>query len=339
MRIFISHPIIDKDLAEKLKEILKSDKKIEEAYIAINKPEYDMDIPEKIIKEMKKSDYLVAIITNNTPQSASVHQEIGYAQGINLTRIPMVENGAKAGFLHESKDKIEFTRENFDEACKRALNDILEKGPKRLFSEKDEEEIKKSAHYRYDILHHIRFFLDGMFYRLKMGDDGQRAVLFSGMEPQWNKGNNLETLKKFFENNEDKLIEHFSKIDFSMHNKIRAEYELLIRELENSDRFSHEIMPEEESDLLVKLREYIRNQPVEVFDLRKYMEDWLNIRIQNSNCFEMMSSMNPHQSLQLRNHIRYTISDLEELYNILIPLLRLYIKYQNKFGDIAFKHS
>ena len=43
MRVFISHPLDDEDLANKLKEILENEDKIEIAYVAQKIKDYQID--------------------------------------------------------------------------------------------------------------------------------------------------------------------------------------------------------------------------------------------------------------------------------------------------------
>ena len=63
MRVFISHPIDDEDLAMRLKNILEESPEIEEAYIAQKIKEYEIEVSKKITKQINKSDYVVALIT------------------------------------------------------------------------------------------------------------------------------------------------------------------------------------------------------------------------------------------------------------------------------------
>lgn len=130
MRIFISHSFKDEDLAAKLKEIFERSDKIKEAYMAQRVKEYELEISEKITREIDNSDYVVAIVTKNTRASASVNQELGYAQGKNRSRIPMIEKTAKRGVLVFAKDAEYFTRDNFEQSCKTVLEYILKNGTK-----------------------------------------------------------------------------------------------------------------------------------------------------------------------------------------------------------------
>lgn len=128
MKVFISHTFSarDKELASILQEIL-SEKKIQ-GYLAEEKKEYDLLIRDKIRNEIEESDYVVAIVTNNAKESASVNQELGYALGNNIPIIIMLEEEAKVGVLTYGIEPEEFTRENFVEHCKNVRTHILEKG-------------------------------------------------------------------------------------------------------------------------------------------------------------------------------------------------------------------
>jgi len=338
MKIFISHSQKDEKLAKELKKILEMPKKMD-VFIFEKKKLFGKPIDKKITNELDHSDYLVAIITANSTNSSSVNQEMGYAQAKSIEKIPMVETGSEKGFLLHGTENVEFTKKNFKSKCIEVRNYILKNGPKRLFTEEEEIEIRKSAHYRYAVRHHILFFLGGMFYRLNMGDEAQRHELFYGIEPQWDKNGNLDQLRDFFKQDEDKLIEHFSKIEFSMYGKIHMEYDLLVNEFKQANRFPNHILPDKESDLVVELQEYIRNEPSETFDLKKHVRHWMKLDPEDNNCSKILNSKDRHTRLQIRQTLRFIIRDLEELYEILINLLKIYVIYQNKFGDIAFKRS
>ncbi|GKS67411.1 hypothetical protein YTPLAS73_09580 [Nitrosarchaeum sp.] len=136
MKIFISYPITDEDLATKLKEILEQSEDIETAYIAQRVKKYDIEISNKIIQQLDDSDYLIAIITNDSISSASVNQELGYAQGISMPTIPLIEQNAKRGFLIYGKDVEEFTRANFLDVCSQ-IREHLKSIPKKRTKNED----------------------------------------------------------------------------------------------------------------------------------------------------------------------------------------------------------
>lgn len=125
MKIFISHPIKDEKLALELKSVLEESDEIEVAHIAQKEKDFEIEISEKIIKQINTSDYLVALITSNSKTSASVNQELGYSQGVKCPKIPLIEESAKKGCLIYGKDTVDFTRTNFSEKCKEVLEYIL----------------------------------------------------------------------------------------------------------------------------------------------------------------------------------------------------------------------
>lgn len=79
--------------------------------------EYELIIREKIRNEIENSDYVVAIITQDTRASASVNQELGYAQGKGIPIIIMLEKEAKVGVLTYGIETEEFERITFNDSC------------------------------------------------------------------------------------------------------------------------------------------------------------------------------------------------------------------------------
>jgi len=63
LKIFISHPIKDEKLDIELKSVLEASNKIEESHIAQKEKDFEIEISQKIIKQIDESDYLVSIIT------------------------------------------------------------------------------------------------------------------------------------------------------------------------------------------------------------------------------------------------------------------------------------
>src|SRR6185437_12883234 len=110
MRIFISHAFDDEILATKMKSVLEKNAQIEVAYMAQKSPNFELEISDKITREIQDSDYLVAIITKTSKTKPSVHQELGFAQGVGIHKIPVVEKNAKKGVLLEGRDSIIFER-------------------------------------------------------------------------------------------------------------------------------------------------------------------------------------------------------------------------------------
>lgn len=128
MNVFISHRFVSQDqkLAVTLRDVLKS-KKIG-GYLAESNQEYELRLDEKIRERIKNSDYVVGIITNNSKDSASVNQELGFALGDKTPLIIMVEKSVPHGVLTTSRETAEFTEENFIKQCELVADYILEKG-------------------------------------------------------------------------------------------------------------------------------------------------------------------------------------------------------------------
>lgn len=144
MKIFISHPIKDEKLALELKSILESSNEIEEAFVAQRIKKYDIEISKKITEQIDSSDYVVGIITKNSINSASVNQELGYAQGTKKPKIPMIGKNAKKGVLIYGKDVEEFDSNNFVDVCKNVRDYIIEHGPTKISRNTLSEDEKNS---------------------------------------------------------------------------------------------------------------------------------------------------------------------------------------------------
>ena len=97
MKAFISHAFGEGDepLANTLKEDLGAASI--DGYRAEKTQRYDLLISDKIRQEIDESDWLVAVITERSQASASVHEEIGYALGKGVRVALMVEKGVKEG--------------------------------------------------------------------------------------------------------------------------------------------------------------------------------------------------------------------------------------------------
>lgn len=143
MKIFISHPIKDEYLATMLKTILEQEDEIEIAYIAQKIKKYELEISNKIIDQINDSDCLVAIITKNSISSASVNQELGYAQGKNIPKIPLIEKDAVQGVLIYGKDVEEFQRETFEDTCKQVRDYLLDN--KNMILKNEQNKNKESS--------------------------------------------------------------------------------------------------------------------------------------------------------------------------------------------------
>lgn len=132
MKVFISHTFQESD--QKLASILNERLKIHEieGYIAERKKEYELLIRDKIKNQIQSSDYLVAIITEFGLNSASVHEEIGYAIGIDVPVILMVaQNVKEKGVLIYGKEPEYFDTKSFEKHADNIVEFIKEKGERK----------------------------------------------------------------------------------------------------------------------------------------------------------------------------------------------------------------
>ena len=123
MKVFISHAFVDEELAFTLKDIL-AERGIE-VYLAQEKPEFGTQLPDKILKSISDSDYVIVIITTKAKESATVQNEIGYSIGKNIKIIIMSEEKEYVNPIIGNPEQQIFTRENFAEHCKRVRQFLL----------------------------------------------------------------------------------------------------------------------------------------------------------------------------------------------------------------------
>ena len=128
MQVFISHKIEgDAELAVQLQTSLGKEGIF--GYVAELKQEYDILISDKIKEEINNSEYLVTIFTENSINSASVHQEIGYALGKDIPVLLMVEEKInEKGVLIFGKDPELFTTKFFPSHADKITEFIKNKG-------------------------------------------------------------------------------------------------------------------------------------------------------------------------------------------------------------------
>lgn len=123
MKVFISHAFSDEVLAFTLKDIL-AERGIT-SYLAQEKPEFGKQLPDKILKSISDSDYVIVIITKNAKESASVQNEIGYALGKHIKMIIMSEEIEYVNPIIGNPEQQIFTRDDFQEKCKRVRRFLI----------------------------------------------------------------------------------------------------------------------------------------------------------------------------------------------------------------------
>ena len=179
MKIFISQSSKDYELAKALKNILEGSESIKEAFVYEDKQKLGKAIDKKITDEIVQSDYLIAIITDDSLSSASVNQELGYELGKNIPNLIMIEKNASSVVLTFGIEHEEFERINFKIHCENIRKFILDKGiiKKPSISLADSlsiEQIKKLARQT-----HLSYSerLDSINMLGKLGKDGLDLLL------------------------------------------------------------------------------------------------------------------------------------------------------------------
>ena len=144
IKVFISHKFIESDqiLADTLRKSLAQHNIY--GYLAERKKEYDIVFGDKIKQEIISSDYLIAIITKNSNLAPSVHQEIGYAIGVEVPVRIMAEEQEVKGVLVEGKDIEKFSRENFAKSLDNIIKDIQKNGIHEKSTDKEKKVLVKN---------------------------------------------------------------------------------------------------------------------------------------------------------------------------------------------------
>lgn len=106
-----------------------------DSYTAEHDAQYGKPLTAKIQNAIRDSDALVAIITKNNP-SPSVEQEIGFALNEEIHVIPVIEEGARVGFMLNDLEQMRFKNDNIEDACDKVARYIA----KELESYADEED-------------------------------------------------------------------------------------------------------------------------------------------------------------------------------------------------------
>lgn len=336
LKIFISHASKDYELAKTLKNILEEHDSIKEAFVYEDKKKLGTQISEKITSEIDSSDYFVALITNNSIESASVNQEYGYAQAKNLHKIPFLEKGSEEGIMIYGSEQIVFSQDNFAQKCVEVKQYIIENGIPEKITAEEKNLIQKSAFYRQYLEWIIEEFLDGLYYRFDIGQTNRPSVLASD-NPESQRF--INEIKNFFAKDVKENVLYLSKIDFYMFKKLDWELRHAKQDIEQTKRFPHSEMFQEEVDLLVTLNESLSAMNDGDLDFGKYCEDSYHPDkpFDFQNCDQVMKEKQYASSI--RRYIQWNYLELAKIVNTMICLLELYSGYRQKFGKIAFKST
>lgn len=92
-KVFVSHSVKDRNLVLNIRNQLK--RAGVNVYLAEEHPQPGMNLPQKIINNIKSADCIVVVLTDAGVRSQFVNQEVGAARSINKPIIPMVEKKVK----------------------------------------------------------------------------------------------------------------------------------------------------------------------------------------------------------------------------------------------------
>lgn len=179
IKVFISHKFVESDqkLADSLQKFLAE----HDIYgqMAERTREYDIGWDEKIKRSIDSSDYLIAILTKNSLNSPSVHQEIGCARGLDVPVRILVEEEEVRGVLVQGKDSEKFSRKSFEKPFDNIVKDIIKKGRR-----------KKNLRTNPEL---IRDVYRPLYNELSKVDD--KAFLKDKLEDPWNTLDHYSQLK------------------------------------------------------------------------------------------------------------------------------------------------
>jgi hypothetical protein len=115
-KVFLSHSTRDQGLVTSLANLLSKfgvEVSVAEWYLAPGEP-----LDRKVFEQIKMSDCVVALLTQNGIRSNWVQQEIGYSLQQNKSLIPIVESGVDSKDLGalQGKEYIEYNPYQYQEA-------------------------------------------------------------------------------------------------------------------------------------------------------------------------------------------------------------------------------
>lgn len=330
MRIFISHAFKDENLASELKKFLEKNEQIEEAYMAIRSPDFELEISEKVTKEIKNSDYLVAIITKTSKSRPSVHQELGFAQGTSVHKIPLIEKNAKKGVLLEGREHILFEKEKFQESCKKVLDYIITHGPtRRKFTEEEKNLAQESAHFRLKIEEETLTFLHNLLYNLELTPNAY-DIIFS-------KGGREKTyqLVENFVKEKESMYQKVGKLPFRNLFSIYDDFKLLKNNVEEAKNLPRSKLFFDEQDAFLKLNDRILEVNSSI-DLHEFFHNSLKINVDYDTTFLKLIELRKDLP-SLPNNLSLFVFDVRIITKVVVNMDKILLKIRKKFGDIAFK--
>jgi len=117
MKVFVSHSTRDIHIVEKFKKIIEP---IIEVYVAADDAQPGNVLWEKVEKNIKKSNCVVAIMTRNGSRSEMVQQEIATAKAHKIPVVPIVEEGVDPTGVLAGIEYLKLDKRRPDQALKDA---------------------------------------------------------------------------------------------------------------------------------------------------------------------------------------------------------------------------
>lgn len=331
LKVFVSHSKKDYALAKSLKSILEDSERIEEAFIFEEKKRYGIQIDQKIAQEIDASDVLVAIITKEAIESASVNQELGYAQAMKISKIPMIEKGAELGVFNYGTENIHFTKKSFNKACIETKNHITKLSPRKKITKDEEAFVQKSAQYRNTIRYELLNFLESVqVYLIRKVDHRQ-------LDFELRQKTSFDHLENFA--SDKSTIQKLFKIEYRSFLKVYDDFQFLEKGLKNAKRFPHlELFPKEQ-DALLELTERVAENSDSYLNVPEIIKMTIQEHVTDYDLtYDDFIRKYPHL-ITLKDHPRIYWRELGEVVKAVIKLEKVYVELEKKFGKLAFKDT
>jgi hypothetical protein len=123
---FISHAECDREALKILEDALQ--REAVEFYAAEEDAQPGKEISSKITEALRKSDAMIALLTEAGARSPSVNQEIGIALKSRLRIIPLVQKGVGVGVFLDSLEQFRFDSETLPDVCSRVAGYVSQLG-------------------------------------------------------------------------------------------------------------------------------------------------------------------------------------------------------------------
>jgi hypothetical protein len=118
MKVFISYSTKDMHIVEEFKKLVEA--KGIEAYVAAKDVQPGGVLSDKLVKNIKTSNCLVAIMTKDGVMSGTLQNELGVAKASKIRIVPLVEEGVDPKGVLSGIEQLRFDKDHPDQALKDA---------------------------------------------------------------------------------------------------------------------------------------------------------------------------------------------------------------------------